>query len=86
MAYSENLQYLAWKPSEKGRAMASLLSDGRWHHRDELAAIAGEVRYVRQELMDHPTVAESDTGEWWCIPDDHTPFWAPDDVDMLPDR
>lgn len=78
MAYSELLNSQEWIPTPEALQADELLRDGRWHHRDELSAILGKAPRIRSQLMGHPSVAESDSGEWWCIPTDETPELAPD--------
>jgi len=64
-------------------AVLDVLSDGKWHRTSELTRAAGG-RRIDRILLDLPYLAESDTGTWFCIPDDRTPMLAPDDIPGAP--
>lgn len=58
----------------------SILSDGQWHARSELITVAGSGAELDEVIKNHPWLAESDTGRWFCLPDARTPTLAPDDL------
>ena len=78
MSYSEAQHCLEWKPTKGARCVLQVLSDGQWHRTADLSALTGGGRKLKSELMDCPSIAESDSGRWWCVPDDRTPLLAPD--------
>lgn len=80
MGYSEARHTLEWQPTEGARCILRVLADGQWHRTADLSALIGGKAQLERQLMDCPSIAESDSGQWWCIPDRRTPLLAPDDL------
>lgn len=72
-----------WTPNEVAPRILEVLADGQWHPRWYLEELAGgKLGRLLNAMQFHPHLAESDSGRWWCIPDERTPLYAPDEVDQ----
>jgi len=68
-------------PPGKGRAIFEvwqILSDRQWHRPGSILRIAKANRVGFDGLCDMMGIAESESGQWYCMPDESTPTEAPD--------
>jgi len=73
-----------WRPNDTALQILEILKDGRWHRLMDLVETVGDRNRFKSSMVDCPLVAESDSGRYWCIPDEHTPTLAPDERETDP--